>query len=69
MRDFLLEAGLIYRAMAIVIKEIIVRTTVEKQREEVKEAGIPEELVARLKESILRELEKVRIREPGKRER
>lgn len=55
--------------MAIVIKEIIVRTTVEKQREEVKEAGIPEELVDRLKESILRELEKVRIREPGKRER
>lgn len=54
--------------MAIVIKEIIVKTTVERTMQEVVPV-IPEEWIIRLKEEILREMERKRLPGSEKKER
>lgn len=56
--------------MSVVIKEIIVKTTVEREkRQEREEAVIPQEMLDRLKEEILREMAWQEQFEPRRKER
>lgn len=55
--------------MTIVIKEIVVKTTVENERKERQTEVVAEEWIARLKDDILREVRNVRLAEAGKKER
>lgn len=55
--------------MAIVIKEIIVKTTVEPERKPAETAPVPEEVLVRLKEEFWREVDRRRPSESGRKER
>ena len=55
--------------MTIVIKEIVVKATVENERKERQTEVEYEELIARLKDDILREIRSARLVEAGKKER
>lgn len=52
--------------MTIVIKEIVVKATVENERKERQTEVVSEELIARLKDDILREIRSARLVEAGK---
>lgn len=55
--------------MTIVIKEIVVKATVENEQKEREPVIVPEELLGRLKDEILREVRDLRLSETGKKER
>lgn len=51
------------------IKEIIVKTKVESERKEMPKEALPEELVEKLKEDILKELGSSRLQDLVRKER
>lgn len=55
--------------MTIVIKEIVVKTTVESTKKQVRVGEVSEELIERLKEEILREVRSICLRESGRKKR
>lgn len=55
--------------MTIVIKEIVVKATVENERKERQAEVVSEEWMARLKDDILREVQNIRLAKAGKKER
>lgn len=55
--------------MTIVIKEIVVKTTVESTKKQASVGDLSEELIERLKEEILREVRSIGLRESGRKKR
>ena len=55
--------------MAIVIKEIIVKTTVEPEKQPEREMVLPSDWIERIKEEVLKEVERTDFVEPRRKER